>query len=153
MKRFFVSLAALLALSLPTTVTAAKSPDVVKGPACGDIDLAVDYTYDTPGANSGPATLSGALTTKAPSCKKGVYVVYVYDGSGTTQLASCTYTGDGVATSFAPCTYASADGAALCVYATSQTNDGHFIDVAPNDGCASFGEPIVPGPSGATGFH
>ena len=153
MKRFLVFLAALVALSLPAVVTAAKSPDVVKGPACGDIDLSADYTYDTPFATSGSATVTAGLTTAAPSCKKGTYTIYVYDGSGTTQLSSCTYAGDGVSSAFGPCQYTSLNGDPLCVYATSRGDDGHIIDMAPNEGCSAFGEPVTPGPSGAPSFH
>jgi hypothetical protein len=154
MKRILMLALAATALSFPAAVTAAKPVDSVKGPACNDIDLSVDYTYDTPGAQSGSATASGTITTAGavPSCKKGAYTVYVYDASGTNRLASCSYSGDGVATQFAPCTYTSTAGDPLCVYATSESN-GRVMDSAPNEGCAAFGEPITPGPSGATSFH
>ena len=153
MKRFLLFALVATALSFPAGVTAAKGTDVVKGPACGDIDLSVDYTYDTPFATSGPATAFSTITTAVPSCKKGTYTVYVFDPSGKTQLASCSYAGNGVSTQFGPCSYTSSAGDPLCVYATSENDDGHIIDVAPNDGCTAFGEPIVPGPSGATAFH
>jgi hypothetical protein len=151
MKRFLMLALAATALSFPAAVTAAKPVDQVKGPACGDIDLSIDYTYDN--GISGSATATSTITTAAPSCKKGTYTVYVYDASGTTQLASCSYTGDGVLTQFEPCSYTSPTGDSLCVYAASQGDDGHVIDMAPNEGCAAFGEPIEPGPSGATSFH
>ncbi|MDX6400807.1 MAG: hypothetical protein QOF27_1413 [Gaiellaceae bacterium] len=157
MKRFLMLALAATALSFPVAVTAAKAPtDSVKGPACGNIDLGVDYTYDTPGAISGSATALSTITTpSAPSCKKGTYTVYIYDASGRNLLQSCSYPGDGVTTQFGPgCNYTSSNGDPLCIYATSQGDDGHVIDTAPNDACATpISEPITPGPSGATSFH
>jgi uncharacterized protein YcfL len=150
MKRFLMLALAATALSFPAAVTAAKPVDQVKGPACGDIDLSIDYTFD-PGSTTS-ATASSTITTTAPSCKKVSYTVYYYDQAGTTQLASCSYPGDGVETEFAPCTFTSPTADPLCVYATSDMN-GKIIDTAPNEGCAAFGEPIEPGGSGATSFH
>jgi hypothetical protein len=150
MKRFLIFALAVAALSFPAVVTAAKPTDPVKGPACGNIDLSVDYTFD-PGATS--ATVAADLTTVAPSCQKATYIVYVFDASGENELKRCTYLGDGVTSAFQRCSYTSATAEDLCVYATSEGDDGHVIDVAPNQGCDSFGEPLQAGSSGATGFH
>jgi hypothetical protein len=154
MKRFLMFAAAAGVLCFPAAVTAAKGFDVVRGPACGDINLDVAYTFES--GNSGPATATSTFTTSsAPSCKKGTYTVYVYDASGANRLSSCAYAGDGVTIEFVPsCQYTSPTGDPLCVYATSQGDDGHIIDTAPNEGCDAFGiEPIVAGSSGATSFH
>jgi hypothetical protein len=153
-KRFLMLAAVAGALCFPAAVTAAKGTDVVRGPACGNIDLSVDYTFDVPTATSGSATVSATITTpSAPSCKKRTYAVYVYDATGSSQLGGCSYAGDGLTSQFAPCAYTSSTGDPLCVYATSTGDDGHIIDTAPNEGCSAFGEPITPGSSGATGFH
>jgi hypothetical protein len=154
-KRFLMLAAVAGALCFPAAVTAAKGTDVVQGPACGNIDLSGDYTFNAQGADSGPATVFATITTVAPSCKKGTYTVYVFDATGATQLTNCVYPGDGVTTEFGPpCQYTSSNGADLCVYATSAGDDGHIIDTAPNEGCSTpFAEPIHAGPSAALGFH
>jgi hypothetical protein len=154
MKRFLLFAAAVAALSFPALVSAAKPTDAVHGPTCGDITLHVDYTFDTQGATSGPATATSFLTTAAPSCAKATYYVYYYDTSGSL-LRSCPYTGDGTSTEFGPsCVWPSETGDPLCVFGTSVGDDGHVIDSAPDLGCNAFGEPISPSPfSGASGFN
>jgi hypothetical protein len=152
MKRFLLFAASVLALCFPAVVSAAKPTDAVHGPTCADITLHVDYTFDTPGATSGSATATSFLTTAAPSCLRYTYNVYYYNTSGSL-LKNCTYTGDGTS-QFANCNWTSPNGDPLCVVGTSVGDDaGHVIDMAPDQGCSAFGEPVVPGPSGASGFN
>jgi hypothetical protein len=154
MKRFLLFAAAVAALIFPAVVSAAKPVDAVQGPACGDVRLEVNYTFDTPGATSGSATASSIIDTAAPSCAKVTYNVYYYNATGTTLLSSCSYAGNGISTQFGPCNYTSSSGDPLCVVGTSVGDDnGHVIDSAPDQGCNAFGEPVSAGPSGASGFN
>jgi hypothetical protein len=157
MKRFLVFAAAVAALSFPALVNAAKPTDAVHGPACGDITLEPNYSYNDPTIPPGstaPATAAAIIDTAVPSCAKVTYNIYYYDASGSTLLASCSYTGDGVSMHFGPCNYPSQNGDPLCMVGTSVgDDDGHVIDSAPDAGCSAFGEPVSPGPSGASGFN
>jgi hypothetical protein len=151
MKRFLLFAASVFALCFPAVVSAAKPTDPVHGPACGDVRLEVNYSFDN--GTSGSATASSLLTTAAPSCSKVTYAIKYYNANGTTQLFSCSYAGNG-GSQFGPCDYKSPTGDPLCVVGTSTgDDDGHVIDSAPNDGCNDFAEPVSPGSSGASGFN
>jgi len=152
----FAALAA--ALVIPASGVGAQPVDRVSRPSCGDIVLGgVDNTtpplYSTrnPSGGSTPPTLYADLSINGgvASCPGVVYTIYVYatDASGGNRsfLTSQPYYGDGTTSDFGLFTYQPASPAPtyLCVYAESVMLNGHVIDTAPNDGCSSFGEPIV----------
>lgn len=152
MKRFLLFAASVLALCFPAVVSAAKPTDAVHGPACGNIRLEANYSFVS--GTTGPATAADFIDTAVPTCTKLTYHVYYYSADGSTLLGSCSYQGDGVSTQFGPCNYTDPNGQPLCMVGTSVgDDDGHVIDSAPDAGCSAFGEPVYPGPSGATGFN
>lgn len=150
----FVALVA--AFVIPASGVGAQPVDKVAGPSCGDIvlsdpDISGPPVYST-SLGTTPATLYARLSISGAvaSCPGVVYTIYVYatDRAGTplttSPLTTRSYNGDRTTSDFGLFTY-QPPGAPmyLCVYAQSVMLNGHVIDTAPNDGCSSFGEPLV----------
>ena len=137
MKRRIAGIAALaataaVALGLSAAGVAAPPGDA-QGPPCSDIFLVEPNYFGTLGDQG---TVSGTLTTpRALSCVGGVYTVYVYDATGTTQLGIQTFAG-GTTDEFSYSITFSGAPETVCVYATS-TFRGRIADTAPDDACNS----------------
>jgi hypothetical protein len=136
-KRRIAGIAALAATAAVALVLSAAGvaapPGDAHGPPCSDIFL-VEPNYA--GTVGGDGMVFGTLTTpRAISCADGVYTVYVYDASGTTQLGSQTFTG-GTTDEFSYSITFSNAPQVVCVYATS-TLRGRIADTAPDDACNS----------------
>jgi hypothetical protein len=137
------------ALAVPAAGSSAPA-DQVRGPGCGDITLWDPDQAGPPVYSSrltGTPTVYALLTTAKPSCGGATYTISVYDASGTTLLASNTFTGDDLSSQFSFTASPPGGPTQVCIAATS-TRDGHVIDVAPNSGCYVMALDTSPGGSG-----